>query len=232
MNCPDCLDRLQRQLDGAPPPDPAALHSHLTSCPACQGWFAAAQRLTEGLRTLTVPPPPANLTDRIVAEVLSRRRARLRTRRWLAVGTAVAAALLLTTLAGLRWFHQEEAGPQAPQPRARQETRPPEAVAPSLRESVAEARSAVAALTDDLAAKTTAQAKMLWNSAAPLNPGPMPPLPDMGDLEQPLEPAAQSLRASGQGVAASLQSVASSAQRAFSFFLRELPVEPERKTGL
>jgi hypothetical protein len=112
------------------------------------------------------------------------------------------------------------------------EAPPVEPAPPSLRESVAEARSAVAALTDDLAARTRAQAALLWTAAVPPGADPMPALPGVRELEEPLEPAAQSVRESSQGVTASLQTVAGSARRAVSYFLRELPLEGGRKAGL
>jgi hypothetical protein len=101
-----------------------------------------------------------------------------------------------------------------------------------LRESALEARSAVAALTEDLAAKTRTQARLLLSAAAPLDPLSVPSLPEVGGLEQPLEPAAQCVRESGHGVSASLETVAGSARRAFTYFLHQLPLETDCKSGL
>jgi hypothetical protein len=50
-------------------------------------------------------------------------------------------------------------------------------------------------------------------------------------LEQPFDPAAQSLRQTGQGVSESLQTVAQSARRAVSYFFRELPPLDMGKAG-
>jgi len=103
----------------------------------------------------------------------------------------------------------------------------------SLGQSALEARSAVAALTDGLAAKTRTQARLLWTAATPFDPVSTGAFPTVGEMEQPLEPAAQSLRESGRGVSDSLAAVTSSARRAVSYFLRELPpLQNERKTGL
>jgi predicted anti-sigma-YlaC factor YlaD len=236
MNCPDCLELVQRQLDGAPVPEGAALDEHLAGCRDCREWSAATRCLAEGLRTLPPPLPPVGLVDRVVGGVLRQGRARLRRRRWLMGGAAAAAALLVASFAGYLWPRLPAPGPpeQMPQPvvknAPRPETSPPAPL--SLRESVAEARSAVAALTEDLAAKTKAQARVLLSAAAPLDAMSVPQLPEVGGLEQPLEPAAQSVRASGHGVSASLETVTGSARRAFTYFLHQLPLETERKTGL
>jgi predicted anti-sigma-YlaC factor YlaD len=236
MNCPDCLDRLQQQLDGAATPDRDLLDAHLAGCRDCRERFAAAQRLAEGLRTLPPPAPPAALADRIVAAVLRQRRARQRLRRWLLAGAAAAAALLAATLAGFLRPGAPAPGPRPEPPRALIQREPkqpvPTPALPPLRESVAEARSAVTALTEDLAARTRAQARLLLSAAAPLDPMAVPPLPGVAGLEEPLEPAARSLRESGHGVSTSLETVAGSARRAWSYFLHELPLETRSKAGL
>jgi hypothetical protein len=57
----------------------------------------------------------------------------------------------------------------------------------------------------------------------------MATLPGMGELQQPLDPAAQSLRQAGHGVSAGLQTVALSARRAVSYFASELPALEARQ---
>jgi len=207
---------MQQHLDGAELPDRAALEAHLAGCPDCREWFVAAQRLVESLRALPIPPEPADLADRVVKAVLAQRR-RMRLRRWLAAGAAVAAAFLLAALIGFPG--PSSLGPeQKPQVNVK-EDRPQEAefpAAPSLGQSVADARSAVAALTGDLTARTKSQAQLLWTAG-------QPSLPAVEELEQPLEPVAQSLRESGRGVSVSLATVTGSARRAVSYFVRELP---------
>jgi hypothetical protein len=235
MNCPDCLERLQRRLDGETLPDAAALDAHLAVCADCRTWYDAAQRLSAGLALLAAPVPDPALADRIVNAVLAQERACRRLRRWLGAGAAVAAAVLLATVAGtLGRAPTPGPGPQKPSEITQNQVAPaPAAAAPSLRESVEEARSAVAALTDDLRAKTKEQAELLWTAAQALGTDPMPPLPGVGDLEPPLEPAAQTVLESGRAVSVSLQTVAGSARRAVNYFLRELPpLETERKSGL
>lgn len=235
MNCPDCLDYLQNLLDGTDIPPPAALEAHLAGCTDCRSWFAAAQRLRQGLRCQAVESPPGHLTAMIVNAIMSQRRLR-QLRRLLVGGAAVAAAVLIALLVGYRGGHQPAPmpGPQAFQASPRQnEKRPPTPepfAAPSLGSSVDAARSAMAALTGDLSARTK---RLLGSAGTPLEPNSIAALPAVEELEKPLRPAAQSLRDSGRGVSDSLAAVTVSARRAVSYFLRELPGLPgEKKTGL
>jgi len=49
MNCHECADTLQRQLDGERVPSTPGLDRHLAECPGCRGLFAAARRLDPDL---------------------------------------------------------------------------------------------------------------------------------------------------------------------------------------
>jgi predicted anti-sigma-YlaC factor YlaD len=232
MNCPDCLDFLQRRLDGSQEAVPAALDVHLARCGDCRAWFAAAQRLQEGLRCQAAPSAPAYLTDAIVSAIVIRQRLR-RLRRWLVAGAAVAAGVCIAFLTGYRSGHHQ--GP-APSPQALQ-NRPgqlekhlttPES--PSLRRGVDAARSAMVALTDDVKSTTR---RLLGSATAPFQGKSFTHLPAVEELEQPLEPAAQSLRNSGRGVAVSLAAVTGSARRAVDYFTHEFSSLPGgKKTGL
>src|SRR5438445_5116458 len=91
MNCSDAQALLQRQLDGEPVTERAALDVHLAACAGCRELFGLADRLTAGLRQRRLPDPPADLTERIVTRVLRQRRGRRR----LLVGVALAASVLL-----------------------------------------------------------------------------------------------------------------------------------------
>jgi hypothetical protein len=91
-----------------------------------------------------------------------------------------------------------------------------------LRESVEEAGSAFAALTDRLAGRTRDQAKFLFR-AAPAEMPQVGPLPGVGALQAPLDPAAASLREAGKGVGAGLEVVAASARRAVWSVMQEMP---------
>jgi hypothetical protein len=235
MNCPECLEQLQTFLDGAELSDGESLPQHLAGCAECREWFAAAQRLREGLRLQKSPPVPAQLTGRIVVAV-ARQRRRSRLRRWSLAGLAAAAAILIAVLVIRRVPEQPlpEPAPQARLPAPNPPEQPPDdrhsPPVASLGQSVREARSAVASLTSGLTARTW-EARRLWSAA--LDSRSTPGLSVIKELEQPLEPAAQSLRESGRGVSVSLATVTGSARRAVNYFLRELPsLRPERKTGL
>ena len=81
MNCPECRQLLQQALDGDRLEDRLDLDQHLAACPVCRDLYAAAQALEGSLRFPERPVPPACLADRIVAQVLADRRARLSFRR-------------------------------------------------------------------------------------------------------------------------------------------------------
>ena len=60
MDCLDCQELLQRRLDGEPTSfDPVGLAAHLSLCPDCRDWYAAAQCLLDGVCLLAPPRPPA-----------------------------------------------------------------------------------------------------------------------------------------------------------------------------
>src|SRR5437773_11036200 len=94
MNCDEAQHWLQRQLDGEPVTERAALEAHCAACPACRERFVAAERLIAGLRLRQTPGLPFGLSERIVRRVLHDGRRKRRVRR-LAVGVALAASLLL-----------------------------------------------------------------------------------------------------------------------------------------
>jgi hypothetical protein len=222
MNCLDCQELLQARLDGVPPDDrddPGASEHHLAVCAECRGWYAAAQRLEDGLRLARPPAAPDDLADRIVAGVLADRRRRTRRWAWARGAAALAASLLVVFLLGPN-------GPMAvrnPTPGPRPGPAAPSESA-SLRESVVEAGSAVVSLTTRTADKTVGQGRLLLPVVVAKVPeNPMP---------SPMDPPVRSLRDAGQGLSAGLQPVTSSARRAFDLFLREMPpMDPEDKPG-
>ena len=229
MNCLECQAWLQRRLDGEAVPEAAELEKHLAACPACRQQHLAAQVLLEGLRSLKRPLPAAEMSRRIVAGVLTERAARRRNLRRLAATTAaLAAAILLMALGGYLWLpdstkHADKTSEMVKQPIAKPPAAFHEDAAPSLRQSAEDARLAVTSLTERLADKSKEQARWLWSAAGPLDVSPMLSLPAVDELEQPLDPAAQSLRQAGAGVSEGLQTVAQSAGRAVAYFMREFP---------
>jgi hypothetical protein len=217
MNCTEAQGWLQRQLDGEPVAPRAALDAHLAECPSCRELFAAAERLTTGLRLRHLPAAPPNLVDRIVHRVQADTRAR-RARR-LVVGLALAAGLLLAV--GL---FRRGGGPPVERPEAvavRREVPPP-----SLQKELGEAGQAVVALTRRTADETVTRTRMLLPEV-PLPAPPPAPTAKVGPGA-----AEQSLRDVGKSVTSGLEPVTNSARRALSLFLRELPGgAAERKSG-
>jgi ferric-dicitrate binding protein FerR (iron transport regulator) len=210
MNCPECHDWLGRLLDGENLASLPALEQHLASCPDCRKQHQAAQALLDGLRGLPRPLANADLTPLIVARVLADRLARReKWRRRVWTTAALAACLMLMTLAGYLWFPNKNKEPHA---KKIPEKEIP--AGPSLAESVEKARVAFSSWTERITEKSKEQARLLL-SAAKLESPPMS-LP-----ETPLDP--ESLRRTGQGASEGFQTVAQSAQKAVAYFFRELP---------
>jgi hypothetical protein len=234
MNCIDCRERLQAQLDGEAEPG-REVEAHLSRCADCRLLQAAARRLRAGLLAGAAPVPPAGMAERVVAGVLEDRRARRRMRRRL--GFAVAGLAAAASFALILFL------PGGPGQRARRLvedviSRPSEPVVvvrpadpaqeppPSLSANVEEATSAVAALARRTADETVSNGQLLVPNVA------IGMLPDEV-LGPPLESPAQSLRDAGHGVATGLEPVAASARRAWDLFLRDIPpVAPESHSGL
>jgi hypothetical protein len=230
MNCPECLDLLHKRLDGEVVPRSGGLEQHLAQCAECRERHAAAALLEEGLRALPRPVPPAELTPRIVTAVLAQRRADQRWRRRVWVSAAVAAGVLLAVFSVYQWVRTLEPSPQAQPQTVQPSPQPAPAPVPSLQQHVKDAGTAVVTWKDRLTDQTLAQAKRF---APVLEMPPMAGLPTVGDLEQPFDPAAQSLRQAGQGVSTGLGTVTGSARQAVAYFLREISSKaPERKPGL
>jgi hypothetical protein len=228
MKCPESESLLQRRLDGEAVADHTALESHLAECAECRDRFTAASRLVDeglpALRRLESPGP--TWTSQVIADLLAdyRRRCLLAYRIRL---LASAAALVAAVLGG--WALLRNAIPGAPTQNveARREPRvkpsPVPAVEPSLQSSVAEAEQAVKSLGNRIADNTVGPVWTLLAVSSPAEVGPMPSLPTVASIEEPLDPAARSLQETGRGVSAGIQSVTSSARRAFDFLLREMP---------
>ena len=143
-------------------------------------------------------------------------------RRWTAL-VAVAACLLLAIGVGVKLANQPERDQPAPSPEIA--ATPPTAEPVALDGSLAEAGSAVASLTRRTATQTIEPARRILASAAD-SPGIVAdPVPDA------VGQANRSLTRIRDGAAMGLEPVANSARRAVSLFLRDLPVEGERKPG-
>jgi hypothetical protein len=218
MNCRDYQNWLQSDFDGGAGIAPGS-PEHRASCPDCASLEAAARRLRQGLRLLTVPAVPAGLTGRVVAGVLADRRRRHRFRRRFLGVLALAASVLLIALSPL-W----------PRPLPVRETtnRPLQAhkdaaPTPSLRERVAAMAPAVAGLTtralDWAVDDTRVLLPVVDRSLLPSFEAPMP---------EPANP----LRDSGDGMTAALEPLADTARRAFALFRRDVPLQAAKKPEL
>jgi hypothetical protein len=227
---------LQQHLDGltrvaGDGVDPAECTAHARACPACAERLAAARLLTEGLRILVLPAPPAGLALRIsaslAAEARARRRRHWRRRAGLAVAAAAAGLLVLLSRP---WWHGASPGPQTQGLLARSDdTRASpgeqrERPAP-VRESVAQAGSAALALTSRTADATVGPTAFLWPLMSARSPVQTPLGLGGGHdpaLEEPLETPARPFKEAGAELSAGLEPVAQSARRAVGLFLRDL----------
>ena len=177
--------------------------------------------MTHGLKTLSQSHGSPLLTQSIVAAVLDDRRRRVRrVRQRLVLTFSLAAAILFLMLVG--WFNQP--APIDTEKIAKQPLAPRDPEAPQLVKRADDARVAVAQWTERVADETKEQAKLLMAVANSFDLPPMASLPGLSDLEEPLDPAAQSLRQATQTVASGIEPITNSARRAFTFFVRELPI--------
>jgi hypothetical protein len=229
MNCLDCLDLLQNRLDGAAAL-PAECESHFNECAACRAQQQAGEILLAGLKFLSAPQMSVDFAKGMTALVLEDRRSRRQRRRTrLFVTGALAASLIVMTLAGyflspnsrIASVHDD-----SPAKRPKLPTPNPE-VTPRLAQSVDEARQAFAALSERFTENAQKQTKLLL----PMQPMQIAGIEDGQASSLDLEPAAKSLQQAGKAVAENLQPVATTARRAIAYFVRELPLF-DKKTAV
>jgi hypothetical protein len=224
--CVTCQELWQRRLDESSPEAEAALDRHRLTCPACVYWSEGARRLTEGLAGLATPRPPVGLTDRLTRAVLvDRQRTRLRIRlRW-AVGSALAASLLLTL--AMRFLPTGRVAAVSTKGSSDPETRvegnpvpqPPQPTpwpeeSGDVEKPVQATRDVFAELLDRARRETDDQVIVLRPVVAPTV------------FEEPNRPAdspGRPLTEVGQGMAHGFEPVSDSARRAVDLFIRDLP---------
>ena len=236
MNCLECTELLQRRLDegqadgrNAPFTNDAALADHLAICSSCRQQHQAALALLASLHSRHYVAPAENLTQRIVSGVLYDREVRRQAlRRRVLVTMALAASILIMAIAGYLWLPPtKQRSPEAPiaqkksspSPKQGEQDAPTE---PSLGAIVEKYREDLAALPGKLANKTEPVRQFLV-AANPMDL--IPPMPTIPNMEEPLEPAVQSLRHSTQGVSEGIQVVAGRTRQAFSYFAKLSPLE-------
>lgn len=225
---------VQALLDGEAASLPADLEAHRNSCAACRATWQGALDLQRGLRLLTLPTIPADLTERWTTAVVNDQRvspASGRLERRLLPWALIAASVLAAVLLLRPWSHN---GPLGTTFVARPPQPPPVhihlpdtyAKAPSLdlRSSLEEAGAAVASLTRRTADETVESTRKLF----PTQVG-APSFAIADELPKALDPAAQSLEEVRQGAMAGLEPMATSARRAFSMLLQVPGSASDRK---
>jgi hypothetical protein len=229
MNCLECRELLQRRLDGEHLPVSLALDQHLAGCQSCRHTHAAGALLLDGLKALPRSAElPAGFAQRVVAGILRdrlQRRARMRGRVW--VTASLAAAILIIVWAGNIWLPRQPNVPPAVVERNKPDETGPAPVPEKLAHGeVVPLEKKLDEVRDDMWSLTTRVAKDQAGLFAALAPKHLPSF--VGEprlpLEEPLDPAAQSLRRAGQGVAEGVTTVSRSAERAIDYFMKELPV--------
>lgn len=208
MNCLECLEEIERLLDGADAP--AEYEAHLATCRRCHDADLAARALLQGVAQLAPPAPPAWLGAEILESVL-RDRIQRRRQRWL-VGTAAAAAAIVAAFA-ITNIPRQGIDPAAASV-AQAKTS-----GTSVQDNVQEAGQALADLTRRTATDTLDSSRALLPAVDFTNPADtLAAIPDM-----PAEPRRAWNDAIG-GLTAGLEPLAASAMQAASFFRREVPL--------
>jgi hypothetical protein len=220
MNCLECLDLLQRRMDGETVSS-AALSAHLACCPACRERFAAADLLREGLKPGPRVQPSPNFAAQMAARVLrdrAQRRRRLQ-RRLYVTATLAASVLVVFLISYWNTPRQQVPGPIVPVAKQDDSDRPtPERSQPKPEDT----RQALLRYSERIVGTTREHARVLLTAANPLEQLPPGALPD-------LDPAAASLLHASKDVTEGVQTVTHSARRAFDYFAREIPMwEPAK----
>jgi hypothetical protein len=230
MNCRDCEEFADRQLEDDPPPLPPELEMHLAECSACKSLFATVQRLREGLRLTMAPTPPEMLACQTVTKIQSAERWRVQ-RRWALAAMAAAASLL-----GAVWyFANRNTNPvetpvviaPKPSPPLKEHNdpapQPKESKEPSLSETVQEGRDALDRLADKLFDKTREQADVMRDATVPL---------EFARLDEPQKRSSNDPPATRPrpGMTTGWQTVAATTRRGLSFMFRDAPSQPEKRS--
>ena len=220
MNCRECQDQLQACLDEGRLMVSSEMHEHGRDCEACRRDVAAARVLLGGLASVAKPEASklmtASITAAIRADYVARRRRS--TYRWYATAGLAACLLVLFGMGWLAPLWQAT----APQVAVRPDLKRPAPALPAseLALRAEDAKKAVASLTRSVAETTKSRVSSFLPEPRSLEVS----LPALPEFDEPLDPAAKSLRQAGLSVAHSLDPVAQTTARAFGFFAREMPV--------
>jgi hypothetical protein len=176
---------------------------------------------------LQLPVPPDGLARRIVNHVLAEGQSRVRFRRRVLVGAALAASVLVAAVIGYSRWPSNQTAPAAIEASVAHRERPAAPALPiAVEEQVAEAGSALLEIWN----RTTDQAMEPGRALLPSNME-VPVLADSVAWSNPLEQPLPSLSGAGQGVS-EFEPVASLG-RFVNYFKQELPsLEAKRNQGL
>lgn len=223
MNCVDCQNLLQHQLDDNDRMQPPELQLHLNRCAECKQLFEAALVLECGLKLLPQSRPPAILTERIYGCLVNESRRKRRMVRAVQLTAALAAGVLLA-IVGMPFIGQRQHGGAVSTSSlnsngsSASQARPTPSAVASVNQSIEEAGLAISSLVSSTADETFKSGRMLLPDTVPT------PDVSVADIWPPsFDPPTQTLREAGSGIAAGFEPVASSARRAVQMFLLELP---------
>jgi len=215
MKCRECHEQLQQALDNGQLIVSSEWGEHLHACEPCRREVSAARVLLGGLASLTKPQTSRLLSASITAAIGADRQARRRraTYRWYATATLAASLLLLLGMGSLAPLWKTPVAPLAKQ----RDTKQPDA---ELTRSADDAQKAFASLTRSVTENTKSRLHVFLPDPGSLEVS----LPALTGFDEPLDPAAQSLKQAGLSIAHSFEPIAHTTARAFDFFAREMPV--------
>ena len=214
--CAAARSSLQLRLDRETESEAVLLHR--AACPDCQSWEEAACRMERALKLMPSEVPPANLADRVLAQMraepIGKRRPRFRL---LAASLALAASVLIAVFAIARWTEPDEMRvvmTTTNQPELSQVQLPGP-------DPLSEAGSALSSLMDKAAGDRLTLKLPSFT---------IPKIaPTTGPLER-LEPAVASMQEVRHSAVFSVAPITRSAKRAADLFWREVP-DLETKPG-
>jgi hypothetical protein len=220
MNCHECEELLQRQLDGEILTGPE-LDRHLAECSNCRGLFAAGQLLLSGLRRLPSPVPPEGLTSKIVSRVVHDRLSHRRLR-W-GVGVAMAAACLLFMV----WVYNNREPENTSNAKLlnvakADEVDPQKGNDKKIDQSIQQTQHGLDRLTVDMIDKSRKDAGAKLDAIVVL---------EMPRIDQSRDRTDIRLARHRSGMTLGLQTVAATTRRGLDFMLRDTPALPNDRNN-
>lgn len=216
MNCRECQNWLQESLDEGRIAVSVEVQAHVAECEACRSDVAAARILLDGLTSFAKPETTKLMTASIAAAVAVDRidQRRRSTFRWRITATLAASlmAIFLVSMFPRVWGTKPEAVVKV--------TEPKQQPAVEFTQRTEDAQKAVASLTRSVTETTKSRLSALLPEKGTF----AIELPTFPGFDEPLDPAAKSLKTAGLTVAHAFDPVANTTVQAFGFFAREMPV--------